>query len=87
MELYGKEIGKQELKDTLAWVVIYGGSSATITAIAAAAVAAGIIDRGQSIRYVSHAKQSVHFKDFQDKAWKTYKQTGSIDKAIDVFFS
>lgn len=77
---------RNKLKDAFAYALIYGGSSLTLSALAAAAVAAGIVDRGQSIRLLAQSKHASGFGSFQRRAWSTYKETGDIMKALDVFF-
>ena len=77
---------RNKLKDSFAWALIYGGSSLTLSVLAAAAVAAGIFDRGQSLRLLSQAKHASGFGHYQKIAWETYKKTGDISKALDVFF-
>lgn len=84
MELLGKEISEQDLKDKLAWALIYGGPTIVVFAIKSAAIAAGLIDRGAAFRAsVQAARQMPSIKK---KAWDTYKRTGSIKSALDEFF-
>jgi len=84
MELFGKEISEQELKDKLAWVLIYGGPSVTVLAIKSAAIAAGLIDRGAAFRLSMQAGRQLPY--YKKKAWDTYKRTGSIELALKEFF-
>lgn len=84
MELFGKEISEQELKDKLAWALIYGGPSIVVFAIKSAAIAAGLIDRGVALR--ASMQVSRQLPSYKKKAWDTYKRTGSIKLALQEFF-
>lgn len=76
----------KEIKDALAKAVIYGSSSLTVSALGAAAVAAGLIDRGYCAKMLFQAKRMAGFSQTQKRAWETYQKTGSLEEAFSVFF-
>lgn len=84
MELFGKSISEQELKDKLAWALIYGGPTVVVFAIKSAAIAAGLIDRGAAFRASMAATRQM--PAIKRRAWETYKRTGSIEEALNEFF-
>ena len=76
----------KEIKDALAKAIIYGASSLTVSALGAAAVAAGLIDRGYCAKLLFQSKRMGGFSQTQNQAWETYKKTGSLEEAFSVFF-
>ena len=72
---------RNAFKDTLAWTIIYGGTTAVQAGIFAAAVAAGILTRG----HASSLSRAVgrYSRSTKRHAWELYKETGSIGKVLD----
>ena len=71
-------------KDKIAWAAIYGSYWAMKTVILGAAVAAGMVDRGQSFK-LSCMDSKAHGeerKKKQDEAWELYQRTGDLGRAM-----
>lgn len=71
-----------DFKDTVAWTIIYGGGAVVNAGIFAAAVAAGLMTRGQ-VRAVNHATFKTIAKQ-KEKMWQAYKSTGKISSIFEA---
>lgn len=70
------------LKDALAWTICYGGTAAAQAALVSAIVATGLIDDSYaSVLSKNFSKISGSAKS---SAWRTYKDTGSIQEMLKV---
>ena len=71
---------RSELKDNLAYVLIYGGGALLKMGLIAAAVAAHLISPQVGRQISRNISKPMKFQE--DQLWEEYKKTGSISAII-----
>ncbi len=75
-----RKLKRTKAKDAAAFVIIFGGTSAMVTAAFALFVAEGLMTKGQSRAMQNHLRFSVGA--WKGEAWRFYQETGDILGAL-----